>query len=241
MPPTRRRRHKTTCLGALLLAAIAIATDATADPAAVFARKCSSCHSFGKGDLIGPDLKGVTTRRDRKWLLTWIASSDQLIRDGDATAAALFKKYKQQRMPDQALSPGEVERLLDYLAAGGPEADARRQNRGTELATGDEIEIGRQLFMGRRVLTAGGASCISCHRIGRDSASGGSLGPDLARAWSRFHDQGLESLLARGCFPRIRHNLTPAESFALRAFLRHTGTSSRRSGVPTQTAAAKNP
>jgi cytochrome c2 len=239
MPPMRRQPWSTVVISTVR-AAFASATDANADPAAVFARKCSSCHSYGKGDVIGPDLKGVTARHDRKWLLAWISSSERLIGAGDPAAAALFRKYKQQRMPDQGLAPGELEGLLDYLEAGGPEADARRQNRSTDLATRDEIETGRQLFMGRRVLAAGGASCSSCHQIGRESRAGGSLGPDLARAWSRYHDQGLESLMARGCFPHSSHNLTATESFALRAFLRHAGASPRAPPVSTRTKAAKN-
>src|SRR4029450_2119355 len=41
---------------------------AAADPAPTFTRVCSACHTFGKGSLIGPDLKGVTNRRTRAWL-----------------------------------------------------------------------------------------------------------------------------------------------------------------------------
>jgi hypothetical protein len=56
------------------------------------------------------------------------------------------------------------------------------------------------------------------------AGTGGSLGPDLTAAYSRFQDRGLASLLARGCFPRVvnvpgRPSLTDQESFALRAFL----------------------
>lgn len=214
----------------VLLAGAALDVRADTDPSGIFTRKCSSCHTYGKGDLVGPDLKGVTDRHSRQWLTAWISSSENAIASGDPAATALFRKYKQQRMPEQKFSPSELAALLDYLAAGGPEADARRKNRRADSATPAEIEMGRSLFMGRQPLASGGASCSSCHRVRETAGSGGSLGPDLTPAYSRFQDLGLASLLARGCFPRAtnlfgRNSLTDQESFALRAFLRQTGAS----------------
>src|SRR5437762_11659368 len=76
-----------------------------ADPATTFARKCSACHTFGHGILLGPDLKGVTDRHPRPWLTAWISSSEKLIRSGDRAAVDLFARFKSIRMPDQPLSP----------------------------------------------------------------------------------------------------------------------------------------
>ena len=61
------------------------------DPAAVFSKKCSGCHTFGHGDRVGPDLKGVTDRRSRAWLLAWIRSSQRLVTERDRTALTLFE------------------------------------------------------------------------------------------------------------------------------------------------------
>jgi mono/diheme cytochrome c family protein len=196
-----------------------------ADPASTFTRTCSSCHTVGRGVRVGPDLKGVTDRRSREWLIAWISSSQSLIRAGDPAAIALFDGFKPQRMPDQNLTPAELSALLDYLAAGGPEADARRKDRRADTATPAEIETGRSLFVGRRPLAHGGASCFSCHRMGQKVSAGGTLGPDLSDAYARYQDKGLAALLARGCFPRARPTLGPAtlteqEVFALKAFLR---------------------
>jgi len=199
------------------------------DAAATFARKCSSCHTFGRGVLIGPDLKGVTDRRTREWLAAWVASSERLIRAGDPAATALFDKFKQQRMPDQSLTPAELSVLLDYLAAGGPEKDARKAQRRVETATAAEIEMGRSLFEGRRELANGGTPCFTCHRLGDASVAGGTLGPDLSSAYAHYQEKGMTTLLASGCFPRARPRarltstqtlLTEQESFALKAFLR---------------------
>ena len=104
-------------------------------PAAVYTTRCSSCHSFGMGDRIGPDLKGVTARRSRAWLIEWIQSSEAKIRSGDATASALYRKYGRQRMPDFDLPVERITALLDYLASGGPAADAANAMRDAATAT----------------------------------------------------------------------------------------------------------
>src|SRR6267142_1879359 len=148
-----------------------------------------------------------------------------LIQQGDRQATALFAKFK-QRMPDQSLSAAEIEALLDYFAADGPEADARRRQRRADTATAAEIGAGRALFTGERALLYGGGSCISCHRLGEAVATGGTLGPDLSTSYARYQDKGLAALLTRGCFPRAVSTseaaiLTDEESFALRAFLHH--------------------
>jgi mono/diheme cytochrome c family protein len=199
--------------------------NAGTDAGAAFTRKCSSCHTFGKGDLVGPDLKGATDRHSRAWLTAWITSSETVIKSGDPAAFALFTKYKRQRMPDQSFSPSELAAFLDYLAAGGPEADARRKDRRADTATPVEIEMGRSLFVGRRVISAGGAPCSACHRVGSTGGAGGSLGPDLTRAYSKYQDKVLASLLARECFPQVPNTrgqprLTEQETFAVKAFLR---------------------
>src|SRR5205085_12606993 len=52
----------------LNLVAPAFAADFT-EPANIFRKRCSACHTFGKGVKVGPDLKGVTARRQPDWLL----------------------------------------------------------------------------------------------------------------------------------------------------------------------------
>lgn len=208
----------------LILSTLAPVASAGTDPATTFSRKCSSCHTFGKGILVGPDLKGVTDRHQREWLISWITSSESLIKSGDQQATTLFAKFK-QRMPDQNLSAGDIGALLDYLASAGPEADALKKQRRADTATAEEVASGRALFTGERELARGGGSCVSCHRLGDAvAAAGGTLGPDLATAFARYQDKGLAALLSRGCFPRAASTsgaamLTDEESFALRAFL----------------------
>ena len=196
------------------------------DPAAVFAKKCSGCHTFGHGDRVGPDLKGVTDRRARAWLLAWIRSSQRMVTARDSTALTLFEKFKRERMPDQSLSEQEIGALLDYFAAGGPlTASGGRARHATTAATA-EIALGRDVFFGARSARSGGASCASCHsvRIDDRASGGGTFGGDLTHAYSRFQDAALSDFLRRPCFPRAFPNetaapLTDEEVFAVKAFL----------------------
>jgi protein SCO1 len=60
----------------------------------LFDQSCASCHSIdGSGTSYGPDLQTVTQRRDRDWLVRWIAAPDKVIESGDAIATELVQKY----------------------------------------------------------------------------------------------------------------------------------------------------
>jgi cytochrome c2 len=214
-----------------IFASLCLSPAAAANPATTFAMKCSVCHTVGRGVLVGPDLKGVTDRRPRTWLAAWLASPAALIASGDAAAVALADKFKPLRMPDMGLSSHEIAALIEYLAAGGPEADARRARR-VESATPVEIEMGHALFVGRLAFASGGPSCFSCHRLGKSLGAGGTLGPDLSTAYTRYRDKALAALLGRGCFPGAapkskKAALTDEELFALKAFMRRETRDSR--------------
>ena len=212
-------------LGAL--AVLGLVTPAAAEPesSSLFATKCASCHTFGKGERIGPDLKGVTDRRPRAWLTAWIRSSEKMIRAGDPEAVAVFRKYRSQRMPDHALSDAQVAALLDYLAAGGPELDERRQVRQAHTASSEEVSLGNHLFYGKVPLANGSLACASCHTLSKQRALGGSLAPDLTQVYTKFWDKALTRRLDQYCLTgasraKDAKRLNEKESLALRAFLR---------------------
>ncbi|MBI4607901.1 MAG: cytochrome c [Candidatus Rokubacteria bacterium] len=59
-------------LGSLFAGLVGLADAASPPPSpvegqAIFQEKCVSCHTIGGGRLVGPDLQGVTARRDREW------------------------------------------------------------------------------------------------------------------------------------------------------------------------------
>jgi protein SCO1/2 len=73
-----------------------------------FQSRCAACHTVGKGDAVGPDLAGVTTRRERTWLVQYLRAPDQMLAAQDPIAVALFAKYKSVLMPNLRLSDGEI-------------------------------------------------------------------------------------------------------------------------------------
>ena len=209
----------------ILVSSWAMPLFAGSQAASTFNQRCAGCHTYGKGIRVGPDLKGVSERRPRSWLLRFIRSSQSVIQSGDPVATALFREFKRQRMPDHDLSPQQIEALLDYFAQGGPSAQAADE-RAADTATSAELEAGRRLFDGEMRLTNGSQACSSCHGIGnRKWITGGSLGPSLTDTYWKYQDKALTSLLRRPCFPRAPVSpqsayLTPQESFELKAYLR---------------------
>lgn len=87
----------------------------------LFRTRCSSCHTLGAeaGALagphnVGPDLQGVTQRRERAWLVRWLKHPDKMIAEKDPIALALLEQYK-VAMPNLRLNDVEVAALLNYL------------------------------------------------------------------------------------------------------------------------------
>jgi protein SCO1/2 len=90
----------------------------------MFTNHCIACHTIGGGDAIGPDLKGVTAKRDHAWLQRFIARPDLVLADNDPIARMLVDNYKQVRMPNLSLTEQDAAVLLDYISRAGSESAA---------------------------------------------------------------------------------------------------------------------
>lgn len=80
-----------------------------------FKAVCSACHTIGKGKIVGPDLINVNSRRSEKWLISFIRSSQTMVKNGDATAVKLFNDNNKIPMPDQNLSDVQIKEVLAYI------------------------------------------------------------------------------------------------------------------------------
>ena len=91
----------------------------------LFQSRCQACHTVGEGDKLGPDLMGVTQRRERGWLTSYLAQPEKMLAEGDPIATSLFKKYKQVRMPNLDLGTERRRRAATYLEGRSPPQRAR--------------------------------------------------------------------------------------------------------------------
>ena len=85
----------------------------------IFRTRCASCHSITGNELagaLGPDLLGVTRKREPQWLLDWLKAPDQMLKKKDPIAMELYKQYNKLAMPNMRLNKEEALSLLDYMA-----------------------------------------------------------------------------------------------------------------------------
>jgi protein SCO1 len=84
---------------------------------ALFKKACAPCHTIGVGDRVGPDLRGVTARRERAWLSAYIQNPARLRAVGDPAALALAEKFPAVRMPALGIAHNDASDLIVYLDA----------------------------------------------------------------------------------------------------------------------------
>ena len=231
--PFRLQLHRSAILwiGGATLAAwlafvIVLLAEAAPPPQAVdqgkqiFQQTCSSCHTIGKGRLIGPDLQGITQQRDAAWLKQFISDPAKMIAS-DPAAKQLASQYTLV-MPTLGLTPEQIDAVIAYLA--NPAAAAGPAPTAIPAGAGNPA-VGRMLFEGSLRMQNGGTPCMSCHTVNGVSAiGGGTLGPDLTNVVTRLGEPGVSAALANIQFPTmvnvfINKPLTPAEQADIVAFL----------------------
>ena len=213
-------------------AANAAGTDAEAGKQ-VFQEKCTACHTVGSGNLVGPDLKGVTTRRPHEWLQQWISAPDAMLAKKDPVATELLHQFHDVPMPNLGLSGSEVTAVLAFLDSGATTAATGGQAASQAAAKGDP-EAGKDLFTGITRFANGGPPCMACHSVGGIGAlGGGQLGPDLTEVASRYGGAtGLDAFVAGTPTPTMRavwsqHPLTNEERASVVSFLGQAGVTQR--------------
>jgi mono/diheme cytochrome c family protein len=230
-------------VGVAVLAALAcsgLALAAIGGPAdqgkALFKQNCSSCHTVGGGDGVGPDLKGVVDLAGESAVRAFITDPTKAIAAGDPRIAALVTKFHGLKMPSLGLSAAQIDALVAYLKGQGGGAAPPATTTTAQPATGNAA-AGKKLFTGATQLAHGGPACLSCHSIaGGGSLGGGRVGPDLTKAATKYGGaKGLTSVLASIPFPKMvplyrDHALTRSEEGDLAAFLATTPGKQRSDG-----------
>jgi protein SCO1 len=99
----------------------------------MFRTRCAACHTVGKGDLVGPDLAGLTSRREKAWVARYLHEPEQMLAEKDPVAVELYEKYKQVRMPNLALSNDEIAALLGQIEKLSPPVATQKTARNVAM------------------------------------------------------------------------------------------------------------
>jgi len=220
----------------LLFLTLSISLQAQNNGEKLFKATCTACHTIGKGRLVGPDLSGVYERADQEWLIRFIQSSQEMVKEGDSLAVALFKEFNQIPMPNNDLTDEQILSILNYIrktdAAKNGEKVSQTEEKPmasdsttTTKFTAEMANRGNALFYGYENFTNGASSCIACHRIQNGALfGGGKLSLDLTSSYSRLGQAGITAILSNPPFPAMNtalrgKNLTNDEIQSLIAML----------------------
>lgn len=155
-----------------------------------FRMNCMNCHTIGGGRLTGPDLKDVSQRQNRAWLVNFLMNPKAVLDSGDPYAAKLLEENRRVPMPTApGMNRERAEKLLDLIEAESKlkESQFKGLQISNEPFTPKDIAAGRAIFMGTRPLAGKGTSCVSCHGMHDIHAlGGGRLGPDLTNVYDRL-------------------------------------------------------
>lgn len=78
-----------------------------------FENKCVSCHKTNTEKLVGPGLKGITTRKKAEWIMNYVSNPERMM-EKDPEIQAQVKIYT-VRMPNQGISETEARNLYEFL------------------------------------------------------------------------------------------------------------------------------
>ncbi len=123
----------------------------------LFNANCAACHKLDKKS-IGPALKGISEKRSKEWLHSWIKDNNALRASGDADAIAIYEEFN--KMPMIAYPQFSAQDIDDILAY----TDDKPKEEKSEAVAGavpDGVDI-NQVKTGKKIFAA---NCAACHKL----------------------------------------------------------------------------
>ncbi|TLU98097.1 c-type cytochrome [Dyadobacter luticola] len=118
---------------------------------ALFKNNCAQCHSPTDERVVGPGLKGASSRHDFAWLTKWVRNSQAVIASGDPYAVKIYNEYSKAQMTSfPNLSDDDIKGIFAYIdkASTAAPAAAAPAGGGGAAASGDSKGEGpSDLFM----------------------------------------------------------------------------------------------
>lgn len=203
----------------------------------IFKSTCSACHKISNARLVGPGLANINKKCTEQWFISFVKSSQTMVKNGDPQAVAIFEEFNKTVMPDQNFTDAQIKSVWAYIIAKSP-AETGGATASTEStqpsepaeperqATAEDIVAGENLFVGKTKFAHGGPTCNACHNVKNDKVvTGGALAKDLTGVYGRLTGDGVKAILGSPPFPAMKqafqdHPLTEDEIFQLTAFLK---------------------
>lgn len=122
----------------------------------LFNTNCAACHKLDK-KLIGPPLKGISEKRENKWLQAWIKDNNALRASGDQDAIDIFNEYNGMPMtPYPQLSEQDINDIIAYTDDKPVEAATPVAQEGAAQQVNPKVAEGKKLFQ---------TNCAACHKL----------------------------------------------------------------------------
>lgn len=105
------------------------AQDASNGAALFKANACNSCHTMGRKGA-GPNLEGLTERREEQWIIDWVHNPQGMIDSGDEQAVQLKSEWPTMMAPYSHLSDDDVRDIIAFLQAEEAKIHAKKEDGG---------------------------------------------------------------------------------------------------------------
>ncbi len=117
-----------------------------------FKTNCLTCHAIDK-KVIGPALRGVSSRRKEAWIIKWVKDNSKLRAANDPEAIAIYNEYNQVAMTAfPNLSDEEIKNIVVYIenapVAGAASAkSASAIDAGANAPATEEVSLWLYIFV----------------------------------------------------------------------------------------------